>query len=114
MNRIIAALMAALICMVGVFAACSNKDSGTSGTEGPTQNPTETNMAVTEPASSDATQIPDNTDVSASDTPVQTPSAGATASPDETEDGSTAIEDGGDIIITVPSGQASGGIGDNP
>jgi cytoskeletal protein RodZ len=134
MKRIIAALtVAALICMAIVFAACTGTDcGGNRDNEKPTQSPAETGSptadtteapdnteasasetAVQTP-SAETTESPDNTDISTANTPAPTPTADESDSPDETEGGSAAIDDGGDIIITVPTGQTPGGIGGNP
>lgn len=134
MKKIIATLIAAaLICTSVLFAACSKKGKEPSGTEGDTHElivtdavQTENSSGTTEEAESPVsdmpsqtpsaylTETPDAIDNTASSAPDQTPSAVVTENPGATEGGTQAIEDGGDVIITVPSGQTSGGLGGNP
>lgn len=119
MKRIVIALaLAALMCMAAVFAACAGKDekdnSGGDPTPAPseqtlTEDPTALPEGVTEaPVVTEDTQPTGQADA--------TPGADSTEQAENTEESSGTIitDDEGDVIIVVPSGQGSGGLGGNP
>lgn len=113
MKRIVIALaLAALMCMAAVFAACAGKDE--KDNSGGDSTPAPSEQALTE----DPTALPEG--VTEGTQPTEgaenTPGADSTEQVENTEESSGTIitDDEGDVIIVVPSGQGSGGLGGNP
>lgn len=113
-NKISFILIAALILLL-CFAGCGKGNTPVQPTEAPGVSDEPENALTEAPITESVpgeTEQPDETAA-----PEQTEDAAATDDPESTEnteEGASLIEDGGEIVITVPSGQGSGGLGGNP
>ena len=104
---IIAAAVFVLAAAMIIWIAASGKKAPQTVDE-----PTGTSETGKPAAGSDPTEPTVTDDPAATDDPDATPGPDTTGSPASTEDpeGATAIDDGGDIIITIPDDQGSGGL----